>query len=102
MIFRKRFARITFVLALISLAWLILGIFELAPLILHIPGETNLRAHASVTHPYSTQANFDGTKPSTTRINKKATAMGGFFIYFLIFSLIYSIFIFKINIHLIS
>jgi len=49
MIFRKRFARVTFVLALISLAWLILGIFELAPMILHIPGETNLRAHASVT-----------------------------------------------------
>ncbi|CAM8360970.1 hypothetical protein MCEMOH36_00491 [Candidatus Methylopumilus universalis] len=49
MSFRKSIARVTFLLALISLAWLILGILELAPLILHIPGETNLRAHASVT-----------------------------------------------------
>ena len=49
MSFRKSIARATFLLALISLAWLILGILELAPLILHIPGETNLRAHASAT-----------------------------------------------------
>ena len=49
MSFRKRFARVTFLLAVISLAWLILGILELAPLIFHIPGETNLRTHASAT-----------------------------------------------------
>jgi hypothetical protein len=36
-------------LAVISLAWLILGILELAPLIFHIPGETSLRTHASAT-----------------------------------------------------
>ena len=47
--YRKSIARVTFLLALISLAWLILGIFELAPLIFHIPGETNLRTHASIT-----------------------------------------------------
>lgn len=49
MSFRKNIARITFLLALISLGWLILGMLELVPLIIHIPGETNLRAHASVT-----------------------------------------------------
>ncbi|MEI7758070.1 MAG: hypothetical protein WCI80_03415 [Bacteroidota bacterium] len=49
MSFRKKFARVTFLFALISLAWLILGILELAPLIFRIPGETNLRTHASVT-----------------------------------------------------
>jgi hypothetical protein len=49
MSFRKRFARIAFLLALISLAWLILGILELAPLLFQIPGETSLRTHASAT-----------------------------------------------------
>jgi hypothetical protein len=32
MSFRKKIARVTFLLAVISLAWLILGILELAPL----------------------------------------------------------------------
>ncbi|MFM8491222.1 MAG: hypothetical protein ACKN9X_04775 [Candidatus Methylopumilus sp.] len=49
MSFRKRFARIAFLLAVISLAWLILGILELAPLLFQIPGETSLRTHASAT-----------------------------------------------------
>ena len=49
MSFRKRFARVTFFLAVISLAWLILGILELTPLLFQIPGETNLRTHASAT-----------------------------------------------------
>ena len=49
MSFRKKFARITFLLAVISLAWLILGILEWAPLLFHIPGETSLRSHASAT-----------------------------------------------------
>ena len=49
MSFRKKLARVTFLLGVISLVWLIFGILELVPLIFHIPGETNLRAHASVT-----------------------------------------------------
>ncbi|MEY3955509.1 MAG: hypothetical protein RL229_909 [Pseudomonadota bacterium] len=39
MSFRKKIARVTFLLAVISLAWLILGILELAP----------FRTHASAT-----------------------------------------------------
>ncbi|MBM3360943.1 MAG: hypothetical protein FJY41_05870 [Betaproteobacteria bacterium] len=49
MSFRKKIARITFLLALILIAWLILGILGLVPLYFHIPGETSFRAHASVT-----------------------------------------------------
>ena len=49
MSFRKKFARIAFLLAVISLDWLILGILEWAPLLFQIPGETSLRSHASAT-----------------------------------------------------
>ena len=49
MSFRKRLARVTFLFGVISLVWLIFGILELVPLIFHIPGETNLRTHASAT-----------------------------------------------------
>ena len=47
--FRRKIARVTFLLAIITLAWLILGILDLAPLIFQIPGETTFRTHASVT-----------------------------------------------------
>lgn len=46
---RNKIARVTFLLALISLAWLILGILELTPLIFQIPGETTFRSHAGAT-----------------------------------------------------
>jgi hypothetical protein len=49
MTLRKRLARVTFLLGVISLVWLIFGMLELVPLIFHIPGETNLRTHASAT-----------------------------------------------------
>ena len=49
MSFRKKIARVTFLLAVISLAWLILGILELDPLLFQIPGETSFRTHASAT-----------------------------------------------------
>ena len=49
MILRKKFARFIFLLAVISLFWLILGILGFAPLIFQIPGETNFRTHAGVT-----------------------------------------------------
>ncbi|MSQ80814.1 MAG: hypothetical protein EXR41_03785 [Candidatus Methylopumilus sp.] len=46
---RKKLARITFVLSILSLIWLILGMFEFVPFLLKLPNETSLRAHASMT-----------------------------------------------------
>ena len=37
---------ISFVAALIFTAWLPLGIFDVVPFLLHLPGESLVRAHA--------------------------------------------------------
>ena len=43
---RRRMATSSLVLALMFIAWLPLGLFEVVPFILELPGESLLRTHA--------------------------------------------------------
>jgi len=46
---RKKIGSIAFVLSILSLIWLILGMFDFVPFVLKLANETSLRAHASLT-----------------------------------------------------
>ncbi len=46
---RKKLARFFFLIASLSMVWLILGMFDIVPFILELPNESKLRAHASIT-----------------------------------------------------
>ncbi len=37
----------SFALALASIGWLLLGLFDVVPLVLQLPGESTLRTHAT-------------------------------------------------------
>ena len=44
---RRTIATSSFALALASIGWLLLGMFDVVPLVLQLPGESTLRTHAT-------------------------------------------------------
>ena len=44
---RQSMGAISFALALAFIGWLLLGMFDVVPLVLQLPGESTLRTHAT-------------------------------------------------------
>lgn len=44
---RRTIGASSFALALASIGWLLLGMFDVVPLVLQVPGESTLRTHAT-------------------------------------------------------
>ncbi len=45
---RKNFGKLAIFFAVLSIIWLALGLFNIVPLILMIPGESLIRSHATL------------------------------------------------------
>ncbi|NBS56179.1 MAG: hypothetical protein EBS65_03800 [Betaproteobacteria bacterium] len=43
---RRSIGAVSFAVALIFIAWLLLGILDVVPLVLQLPGESTVRSHA--------------------------------------------------------
>jgi len=45
---KRKIGKVALFLSLLSVLWLILGMFNIVPLLIELPNETNIRAHASL------------------------------------------------------
>ena len=45
---RRKIGKVALFLSLISVIWLLLGMFNMVPLLIELPQETSIRAHASL------------------------------------------------------
>jgi hypothetical protein len=45
---KRNIGKIELFLSLLSVLWLLLGMFNIVPLLIELPNETNIRAHASL------------------------------------------------------
>ena len=45
---RRKIGKVALSLSLLSVLWLLLGMFNIVPLLIELPNETNIRAHASL------------------------------------------------------
>ena len=45
---KRNIGKIALFLSLLSVLWLLLGMFNIVPLLIELPNETNIRAHASL------------------------------------------------------
>ena len=45
---KRKIGKVALFLSLLSILWLILGMFNIVPLLIELPNETNIRAHASL------------------------------------------------------
>jgi hypothetical protein len=45
---KRKIGKIALFLSLLSVLWLLLGMFNIVPLLIELPNETNIRAHASL------------------------------------------------------
>ena len=45
---KRKIGKVALFLSLLSVLWLLLGIFNIVPLLIELPNETNIRAHASL------------------------------------------------------
>ena len=45
---KRNIGKVALFLSLLSVLWLILGMFNIVPLLIELPNETNIRAHASL------------------------------------------------------
>ena len=45
---RRKIGKVALSLSLLSVIWLLLGMFNIVPLLIELPNETNIRAHASL------------------------------------------------------
>jgi hypothetical protein len=45
---KRNIGKVALFLSLVSVLWLVLGMFNIVPLLIELPNETNIRAHASL------------------------------------------------------
>jgi len=45
---KRKIGKVALFLSLLSVLWLVLGMFNIVPLLIELPNETNIRAHASL------------------------------------------------------
>jgi hypothetical protein len=45
---RRNIGKVALFLSLVSVIWLLLGMFNIVPLLIELPQETSIRAHASL------------------------------------------------------
>ena len=45
---KRNIGKVALLLSLVSVLWLVLGMFNIVPLLIELPNETNIRAHASL------------------------------------------------------
>ena len=45
---KRTIGKVALFLSLVSVLWLVLGMFNIVPLLIELPNETNIRAHASL------------------------------------------------------
>ena len=45
---RRKIGKVALSLSLLSVIWLLLGMFNMVPLLIELPQETSIRAHASL------------------------------------------------------
>ena len=45
---KRKIGKVALFLSLVSVLWLVLGMFNIVPLLIELPNETNIRAHASL------------------------------------------------------
>ena len=45
---KRNIGKVALFLSLVSVLWLVLGMFDIVPLLIELPNETNIRAHASL------------------------------------------------------
>ena len=45
---KRKIGKVALFLSLLSILWLLLGMFNIVPLLIELPNETNIRAHASL------------------------------------------------------
>jgi len=45
---KRNIGKVALFLSLVSVLWLLLGMFNIVPLLIELPNETNIRAHASL------------------------------------------------------
>tara|TARA_B100000767_G_scaffold261615_1_gene273411 strand:- start:262 stop:450 length:189 start_codon:yes stop_codon:yes gene_type:complete len=45
---KRNIGKVALFLSLVSALWLVLGMFNIVPLLIELPNETNIRAHASL------------------------------------------------------
>jgi hypothetical protein len=45
---KRKIGKVALFLSLLSVLWLLLGMFNIVPLLIELPNETNIRAHASL------------------------------------------------------
>ena len=45
---RRKIVKVALFLSLVSVIWLLLGMFNMVPLLIELPQETSIRAHASL------------------------------------------------------
>jgi hypothetical protein len=45
---RRKIGKVALFLSLVSVIWLLLGMFNMVPLLIELPQETSIRAHASL------------------------------------------------------
>ena len=45
---KRKIGKVALFLSLLSVLWLLLGMFDIVPLLIELPNETNIRAHASL------------------------------------------------------